>query len=300
MKFHIALLSFVPSVQKTLLKPEFKGTRIELAENLLKDNAKYIPRRGKRGYISLYFGDFLFGDDGRLLSARLGKSKDVILPKYDDSKQEYYTKEDKTYPHVYFLWDRDEQTILIERDTSVFWNYEVVLKSIEDHLNNLMNAYEIRVFIEPLTEKMDFWKAIKSYKYLYEVNFELHMPNSLGKTLSAIKEALDMYKKDYNATGVSNQISNEDGRLKIPEDDQQVNANLEWITKGGGKWTTKGKKADGKRKAKITSTKSQYIRTEETTVELENYDIEEILVILAELRRKYSVFNKQSDNDEDR
>ena len=39
MKFHIALLSFVPSVQKTLLKPEFKGTHIELAENLLKDNA---------------------------------------------------------------------------------------------------------------------------------------------------------------------------------------------------------------------------------------------------------------------
>lgn len=294
MKFHIAHLSFVPSAQKTLIKSEFKCTPIELAEKLLRSNAKYIPRKGKRGVISLYFGDFLIGDDGRLLSARLGKSKDVILPKYDDTEQKYHDEKDKINPHVYFLWDRDEQEILLERDTGVFQNYEVVIKSIEDHLNNLMNNYEIRVFVEPLTEKMDFWKAIQSYKnHLYEVNFEMHMPNFLGKTVLAIKEALDMYKKDYNATGITNQISNEDGKLNLHEDDPKVNANLEWITKGGGKWYIKGKKGEGKRKARISSTKSQYIKTEETTIELENYTVKEIVAILAELKPKYTVFNKK-------
>lgn len=289
MKFHIARLSFVSSTQKTLVKPEFEGPPIELAEKLLKNNAQYIPRKGAKGLISLYFGDFIFGENERLLSAKLGKSRDVILSKYDVGKKKFRDEKDKTYPYIYFLWDRDEQAILIERNMSVFWNYEVVLKSIEDHLNNLMRIYELRVFVEPLTEKLDFWKAIKSYKYLYDVDFKLHMPNFLGNTQRTIKEALEIYKKEYNATGVSTQISNEDGRLKILENDQQVNTNLEWITKGGGAWSIRGKKAEGKKKVKITSTKSQNIKSEETSIELENYNAEEVIAILSFLRPKYSV-----------
>lgn len=163
-----------------------------------------------------------------------------------------------------------------------------------------MNVYELRVFLEPLTEKMDFWKAVESYRYLYEVNFELHMPNFLGNTQKEIKEVLDMFKTGYNATGVSNQISNEDGKLKIPMDDQLINTNLEWITNGGGAWSIRGKKAEGKKKAKITSTKSQYIKTEETSIELENYNVKELLAILSALKPQYSVTGKQRDDNENR
>lgn len=300
MKFHIARLSFVSSAQKTLSKPEFEGTNMELAEKLLKDNAQYIPWKGKRGFISLYFGDFVTGIDGRLLSAKLGKSREVVLPKYDEGKKKFHDELDKTYPYVYFLWDRDEQTILIEKDNTVFWNYEIVLKSIEDHLNNLIREYQLRVFVEPLTEKMDFWKAIMAYKYIYDVNFELHMPNLFGNTQRDIKEVLEMYRKDYNATDVSTQISNAGGRLKIPQNDPKINTDLEWITKGGVLWAIRGKKADGKKKVKITSTKSQYIKVEETSIEFENYNAEEVISILAALKPKYSVINKQRGDNENK
>ena len=296
MKVHIARMSFISSAQKTLFKPEFEGTPVELAEKLLVDNTQYIPKK-KRGFVGLIFGGFIFDTDRRLLSAKLGKTKEIIIPKYDDDKKDFLDKKDTSYPHVYFLWDRDEQAILLEKNTSVFQNYETVLRSIEDHFNNQLAKHELRVFIEPLTEKTDFWRAIETYKYLYEVTFKLHMPNLFGETQKDMKNILEIFRDRYNATGVSDQISNPDGRLNIPDDDSQVNTNLEWITKGGGSWSIRGKKVDAKRKVKITSTRSQNIKVEET-VEIENYDVEEVKYILSILKPKYSEKITQGEDDE--
>lgn len=296
MKVHIARMSFISSAQKRLVKHEYEGTPVELAEKLLVDNTQYTPKN-KKGFVGLIFGGFIFDTDGRLLSAKLGKSKEIMIPKYDDNKKDFLDKKDTFNPHVYFLWDRDEQVILLEKNTSIFQNYETVLRSIADHLNNQLAKYELRVFIEPLTEKTDFWRAINTYEYLYEVTFELHMPNLFGETQKDIKNILEIFRETYNATGVSDQISNPDGRLNIPINDPQVSTKLEWITKGGGLWSIKGKKVDGKRKVKITSTRSQNIKVEET-IEIENYDMEEIKSLLSILRPKYSVKKTQEDDDE--
>jgi len=299
MKVHIARLSLVPSAQKTLVEPRFEGTRIELAERLLVEHTRYIPKK-KQGFISLIFGGFIFETDGRLLSAKLGKAKEMKLLDYDDDKKDFLDMEYTSYPYVYLLWDRDEQVMLIERDTSVFRNYETVLNSIEDHLNNLLAEYELRVFIEPLTEKADFWRTIQMFKYIYEVTFELHMPNFLGKTQGHLKEILKMFEEEYNATGVSTRISNPDGRLDIPEYDPQTNTNLEWITKGGGSWSISGKKEGRKIRTKITSTKSQNIKTEETSIEFENYNAGEVIAILSVLRPNYSERSVQGEDDENK
>lgn len=297
MKFHIARLSFVPSVQKILVAPKFEGTPIELAEKLLVEHTRYTSKN-REGFTStsLIFAGFISGTDGRLLSAKLGKAKEVKLLDYDDDKPDFLDTERTSYPYVYLLWDRDEQVILVQKNTSVFQDYEAVLNSIEDHLNNLLAEYELRVFVEPLTEKADFWRTIQMLKYIYEVTFELHMPNFLGKTQKHLKEALETFSEEYNATGVSTRISNPDGRLNIQESDPQTNTDLEWITKGGGSWSINGKK-EGKR-TKITST--QNIKTEETSIELENYTAEEVIAILSVFKPRYSVKNVQGKDDEDK
>jgi len=41
MKFHIARLSFVPSVQKALVEPKFEGTPIELARKIFSIRSAY-------------------------------------------------------------------------------------------------------------------------------------------------------------------------------------------------------------------------------------------------------------------
>lgn len=301
MKFHIARLSFVPSVQKVLVGPKFEGTPIELAEKLLVEHTQYTSKN-KEGFTStsLIFAGFISGTDGRLLSAKLGKAKEVKLLDYDDDKKDFLDTERTSYPYVYLLWDRDEQVILIQKNTSVFQDYEAVLNSIEDHLNNLLAEYELRVFVEPLTEKADFWRTIQMLKYIYEVTFELHMPNFLGETQKHLKEALETFREEYNATGVSTRISNPDGRLNILESDPQTNTDLEWITKGGGSWSINGKKEGEKKKTKITSTISRNIKTEETSIELENYTVEEVIAILSFFKPEYSVKNVQGKDDEDK
>ncbi len=301
MKFHIARLSFVPSVQKTLVGPKFEGTPIELAEKLLVEHTRYTSKN-REGFTStsLIFAGFISGTDGRLLSAKLGKAKEVKLLDYDDDKPDFLDTERTSYPYVYLLWDRDEQVILVQKNTSVFQDYEVVLNSIEDHLNNLLAEYELRVFVEPLTEKADFWRTIQMLKYIYEVTFELHMPNFLGETQKHLKEALETFREEYNATGVSTRISNPDGRLNIPESDPQTNTDLEWITKGGGSWSINGKKEGKRTKSTITSTRSQNIKTEETSIELENYTAEEVIAILSVFKPEYSVKNAQGKDDEDK
>jgi len=262
---------------------------------LLKENNKYIPE--KKGSIELYFGNFIFGDEDELLFAELGRSMDFKIPKYEDGI--FHDEVDEIYPHVHFLWNRSEQLILIEIKTSVFRSCESVIKSIEYHFNNLLEPYGYAVFIEPLTEKTDFWKAVHEYEFMYEVNFELHMPNFLGKTQKDIKEVLNIFKEDNNATGISYKVSNRDGRLILPEDDPRINSNLEWITKGGGSWYIKGKKPGSAQKATIKSTKSQYIKTMETSIEFENYTAEEIISIFKDLNLDFAIAGVQVNDDSD-
>ena len=297
MKFHVARLSFVSSAQRTLQKPEFEGNPIELTEKLLEENPNHAPK--KRGFIGLYFGDFIFDTGRKLLAARLGKFKEVKITEYDERKKVFHDRKDASFPYVYLLWDKDEQAILVERDTSVFPNYEVLFRSIENHLNNLLKTYELRVSVTPLTERMDFWRSLREYAqgrgYLYEANFKLYMPNFFGNTQQNLKEILNAVKEDYNATEFSNQISNTDGRLNIQENDQKIDAALEWIMKGGGKWSIKGKKEEGKRKVTINSTKNA--KTVETSVEIENYTPEGVAKIISSLKPEYSIKRGLVGND---
>lgn len=285
----MARLSFVPTVQRTLIRPELEGKHVELAEKILKDNPLYTQKK-KKGYVSLIFGNFILGHDQRLLAAKLGHVRELKWPSdYDLTRRVFPDEKTKIFPSVCLLWDRDEQVILIERNTAVFRNYERVLKSIEDHLNNSLTKCELRVFIEPITEKTDFWKAIRLYKYLYAVSFELHMPNFLGKSQEAIKELLEIYRRGYNATSVTSQLSNPDGKLTIPVEDPQTSKSLEWVARGGGSWSMEGFKEGAKRKVKMTSKTGKNMRTIETYMELTNYTAEEVVLILNNARPIYSV-----------
>ena len=60
-------------------------------------------------------------------------------------------------------------------------------------------------------------------------------------------------------------------------------------------WSIKGKKEEGKRKVKITSTKNA--KTVDTSVEIENYTADEMATIVSSLKREYSIKNGREEND---
>lgn len=286
----MARLSFFPSIQQPLFKKRFEGSPIELAEQLLVSNPQYVPER-KRGFVWLYFGGFIFSDD-KLLAVKLGKSKEIKIPKYDQQTKDFLEETDTSYPFVYMLWDRDEQVILLEKKTTVFPIYENVFRSIEDHLNRLLISYGLSVSIAPIVEKRNFWKYIKTYKFIYDINFKLYVPNFFGYTQKDLKEFLESYKDKYNAMEISAQISNKNGFLRVSENDPEINKNLEWIEKGGGEWHITAKQTEHSKKVKIKSI--QNAKTVTTEIEIENYTMEEVKNIIESLREEYSTKDKNT------
>ena len=219
MKFLIAHISFVPLTQRKLITEKFDGKPIQLAEKMLQSNVQFI-RTKTRYHVDLIFDNFVFDKDKRLLCGKIGINKETTLPKHD--AKGFHKDVDKISPFVNFLWDSEDQFILVEKNASVFDNYEYVFNSIQSHLGKLLEPYGWGVFIEPITEKKDFWDAYSRFSSVYEVTFELHMPNLFGNTQKELAESLKDSNKRFNTTSVSQTLSNSEGKLNLNKKDSLI------------------------------------------------------------------------------
>jgi hypothetical protein len=296
MEFIIAQLSFIKSKQIKFESISPSEKPIEILESRIKDKDRYIPRKMKAGKIPLYFGDFLFDENKQLLSIKLGRTRKTQTPKFQNGR--FLDKTEDTFPHVFLLWDRKEQAILIEKKVTIFYDYELVLKSLEDHFNNLISDLDVSVFLEPKSDTADFWKIIDENEYIYEVGFTLHMPNLFGNLQKPLKETLENLQKKYNNTEVTTQIANPEGNLTLNKTDPDINENLVWISKGGGSWEARVTKLINKRrdkKVKITSVSDKFLKVFSTTIEIENYSANEVKSIIRELKPAYGITETAND-----
>lgn len=297
-KFYVARISFLPSVQKRLVKHEIDMPPIDLLAKLLVDNVEYVPKNKNYG-IDLLFGNFILSEpDNQLLAFKLGRSRAIEVSKYDYdyNKKEFLEISDTTQPNVLVLWDSDQQVILVERNTSVFPKYETVFKSIEYHFNNLVGSYELIVSVVPLTEEMEFWKFINMYRDIYRINFQLIAPNFFGNTQKSVKDILDAVKEEYNAPELSTQIANPMGGIKVSDSDTKIISLLNWIKEGGGRWLID---VMGKRGKKVTIKSSQNAKLVESSIDIENYTAEEAIAILELVKKEYRISDDQrSKHDE--
>ncbi|MDG6219350.1 MAG: hypothetical protein QCI00_07905 [Candidatus Thermoplasmatota archaeon] len=290
MELCIAQMSFIPLTQKKLLSKRFSGTPIELAESLLRIKTQY-RREKKKKYVNLIFDNFIEDANGDLIGGKLGRDIEKKLPKHND--EGFYKKIDELSPFVDFFWERSEQILLVEKNSSVFNNYENVFNSIQAHLNNLLEEYDYNVYIEPITEEKNFWEAYEKFKWLFEVTFELHMPNLGGMTQENLKKSLNKINEDTNATSYLQSYFNPDGKLKLDRADPIIEMFLKWVINGGGSWKMRGKSVEGSKRETLTSKKSVNIKTESVCIELNDYSAEEVKSIfsyvipkITDMRRK--------------
>lgn len=283
MKLLIAHISFIPLTQKKILTQEFKGKPIELAEIKLKENVLFI-RTKTRYHVNLLFDNFILDTNGRLLGGKIGKDREMKLPKHDELG--FHKDINRISPFVDFFWDSEDQFIFVEKNSSVFDDYEYVFNSIQTHLNKLLEPYDWAVFIEPITEKRDFWEAYTHFPLVYDISFELHMPNLFGGSQKDLSESLKGINKEFNATSVSQTLSNSEGKLSLNKKDSFIETVLNWIINGAGSWTISGRMTPQQKKETITSKKSATIKTEDLNVELENYSADEVKSIIQKVKPK--------------
>ncbi|OOF31291.1 hypothetical protein [Salinivibrio proteolyticus] len=215
-----------------------------------------------------------------------------------------YSVED--FPPMVWLWDREQQVILVEKKTSVFSTPSAACKAFEALSNNIELAeLNLRAEIEPVLNMLEntFWEEYDRFQAVQSVKFDLTPPNLFGETEKEMKKALNDTSSETNANTVTTILENKDSSLKLKSDGWLSNL-INWCRKGGGHWVMKGRLHG--HKSKITSVSSERtakIVTMEgkgiTEVELHNYRMEDVVQVIQLYRPEYDYHDEVENKNDD-
>lgn len=209
-----------------------------------------------------------------------------------DSEFNEYSIDD--YPPMVWLWDRQQQVILLEKKTTVFTTPTAACKAFIKIANNIELAeLGLRVDIEPVLneESNNFWEEYDRFEFVESVSFELLPPNLFGHTEMEMKKALIDTAEVTNANKITTTFENKDKKLNL-KTDGFLNNMVRWCRKGGGNWSLKGKLFGHKTQLwQVKSEKTATIVVMEgkgiTELQLNNYDVEELIQIVELYRPQY-------------
>ncbi|MGD1334996.1 hypothetical protein ACP6H1_21510 [Vibrio harveyi] len=239
--------------------------------------------------------------DGReegVMAGMVAKAKSIIGHNADFKE---YSVDD--FPPMVWLWDREQQVILLEKKTSVFSTPVAACKAFQVLANNIELAeINLRAELEPVLNSIEhtFWNEYDKFDSVQSVKFELTPPNLFGHTQKEMKKALSETAENTNANKVITTFENKDSTLKLKSDGWLGNM-VRWCRKGGGQWTLKGILSG--HKSKLTSVRSERVAKIVTMqgkgiteVELRNYSAEDVAQILEVYRNEYDYNDKEIED----
>jgi hypothetical protein len=172
----------------------------------------------------------------RLLGGKLGKQSRRRMPVLVGDHL------DKTsfdlHPYLIFLWLRDSQLLVFQKNASVFPSALRPFNILESYVNRRLFNQGLEIKINPLTEENFFWDTIGRADRIYEVSFSFPAPNFFGTSEKETKEILDAIVADTNATVVDSSVKNEQGLITIDKNGRAQHA-VRLTERGGGNWSVK-------------------------------------------------------------
>lgn len=189
-------------------------------------------------------------------------------------------KSEIVYPHVRYLFIRSQQTLLVEKNSSVFHDPEKVFEYLSNYLNTVLTYEGLSVHIHPLTSKGEFWNVLNDLLSVHEIRLRFVMPNFLGDMYSDIKKLLGEVNKETNATEIETTMFSSSGRLEVPRNSGYQSA-VGWIEDGGGTWEVTRKGTHGKRRKKVSNKKSLTIF--ERQIDFDGLTMDELAELISNL-----------------
>lgn len=205
-----------------------------LLTQIIQKHPNYEFEKLGRG-ISFEFANFIFDEDEKLIAAKIGHEGTTHIPKKDDHG-DYINPEEITNPHVPIIFDWEQQTLIIQKSSSVFQNIESLIHSLEIHFNFYLDEYNVHIKIYLKKDKNSFWNIVDSYSHIYSFTIILNEPNLFGNTNETAKEILEKVKKSNNGQSISQTIKNKDGNLTFSKNDISLTDAIDYTNKGGGSW----------------------------------------------------------------
>lgn len=204
--------------------------------------------------------------------------------------QDFRRHDEPSYPPRLWIWDHDEQTILVQIDKRIFADAEAAARAFETLLSPLLAKEQIEARIYPKVSEQGFWNVTREFSAIQEVTFEYATPNLFGKTKAEMTEFLRMIRNTTNATVLTTKLTNTDGHLH-PKPEGAISRALDWIKDGGGRWSVKGRVQPNSRPVIRSSGKqaSIYVLPDKTVVVNTNdYSAKELMSIIGLLRGDYT------------
>ncbi|MGC6095434.1 hypothetical protein [Citrobacter portucalensis] len=223
-------------------------------------------------------------------------SKQQKIRGHDKDFQEYDVD---NYPPVIWIWDKDEQILLVEKKTSVFRDVLQTARAFEDLGNNeYLSELGLRVFIEPCLEVEDFWVEYHNLEFIDNVTFTLVTPNIFGNSKEALTTELREIEQDTNANSITTSFENKDGNLKLTSS-SWASTLVDWVKDGGGSWLIKGRKNINSKTTTVSSNRTAKVIMVEgniTEVELNGYSAEDLKDIISIYQKRYTFRNEQANH----
>lgn len=139
-----------------------------------------------------------------------------------------------------------DQYIFVEKNWK-FGTEQQTARALQEGLRvPVLNLFNHRIFIEPVTHVEHFWKVIESHQKIFKVELELISPNILD-TNKAAREAIKALEEMYNQDKIRTILESESGNLKVPQ--EPTASYLEYIGEGEGSWRVVTEGPSGGKKA---------------------------------------------------
>lgn len=211
---------------------------------------------------------------------KVGKKRKQI-----EDHDDLITREEReTWPSVAVLINNkpDKQLIGIQIDAKVYHQTSTLANSLESALNEQLKEYYLATYVEPITDKSEFWKIIDRYKGLIQnVEFELITPN-MANVSKALSDDLRELGKMTNSHKMKVALAaNKAESLDIRADNEQVSGLVDYTSQGGGKASIK---VEGLRK--FTTQRGRRV-VEVDSIDVTGVSQEEASSVLSEIINKF-------------
>jgi hypothetical protein len=198
--------------------------------DLKEGKKREFPHLNKRHL--LYYNNDI-SDRYYLLKLAKEKELDQFLPGEADI-EEIINKEN--FPPIYVIIDKVKQIVLIQHESQIFQNSKVAANALVTCLNEHSIKYNYEIAIESINEKDSFWKVVETYPVIKSVNFMIHSPNFFDGLID-FNDVAKKLKEKYNNTLSHIILKNDNDRLTINNEQEEINEMLEYINGGGGAWS---------------------------------------------------------------
>jgi hypothetical protein len=206
---------------------------------------------------------------------------------YDETFQRH---DQPSFPPRSWIYDHDEQTLLVQVDTRLFVDAEAASRAFQKLLAPPLAEKQLEVHIYPKISEESFWSIADEFVSINEVTFEYATPNMFGQTKAEMTAYLKRVRESTNANVLTTKFVNDEGKLQ-PKKNGFFEQALDWVKDGGGSWRMKGRLSVNSRAVSRSSGKQAKIYVLPDGIvhaDVKNYSAKDLMKIIHSLKKEYT------------